>query len=115
MSAYDGILSAGGMGNPAMRSPLDHDAMLDVTLSAICARNQYARDAEPVITELIAAAGGRDEVLARAAGIWAGYFDAAETRTLASALRLLPGAEQWVAEGRRRRGIPRHGAPIPRP
>ncbi|WP_323985866.1 hypothetical protein [Microbacterium plantarum] len=98
-----------------MRSPLDPDAMLDVTLSAICARNQYTRDPAPVIAELTAAAGGRDDVLARAAGIWAGYFDGAETRALAAALRALPGAERWVTEGRRRRGIPRHGAPIPRP
>ncbi|MDD7930052.1 hypothetical protein [Microbacterium thalli] len=97
-----------------MRSPLDQDTMLDVALSAICARNQYTLDAAPVIAELTAAADGRDDVLARAAGIWAGYFDAAETRMLTSALRGFPGAEQWVAEGRRRRGIPRHGAPIRR-
>jgi hypothetical protein len=96
-----------------MRSPLDQDTMLDVTLSAICARNQYTRDPAPVIAELIAAADGRDDVLAQAAGIWAGYFDAAETSTLATALRMLPGTATWVAEGRRRRGIPRHGAPIP--
>lgn len=98
-----------------MRSPLDQDTMLDVTLSAICARNQYTRDVAPVIAELTAAARGRGDVLARAAGIWAGYFDAAETRTLATALRGIPGAEQWVAEGRRRRGIPRHSAPTVRP
>lgn len=98
-----------------MRSPLDSETLLDVTLSAICARNQYTRDVASVIAELTAAADGRDDVLARAAGIWAGYFDAAETRALATALRALPGAEHWVAEGRRRRGIPRHGAPIPRP
>lgn len=94
-----------------MRSPLDPDTMLDVGLSAICARNQYTRDPAPVIAELTAAARGRDDVLAQAAGIWAGYFDSTETRTLASALRSIPGAEFWVAEGQRRRGIPRHGAP----
>ncbi|WP_162815393.1 hypothetical protein [Microbacterium arborescens] len=95
-----------------MRSPLDPDTMLDVELSAICARNQYTRDAAPVIAELAAAARGRDDVLARAAGIWSGYFESPETRCLAAALRAVPGAEGWVAEGRRRRGIPRHGAPI---
>ncbi|OYC97197.1 hypothetical protein [Microbacterium sp. Yaish 1] len=95
-----------------MRSPLEPDTQLDVELSAICARNQYTRDAAPVIAELTAAARGRREVLARAAGIWAGYFDSPETHTLATALRGVPGAEPWAEEGRRRRGIPRHGAPI---
>ncbi len=98
-----------------MRSPLEPDTRLDVELSAICARNQYTRDPGPVVAELTAAAGGRDDVLAQAAGIWAGYFDAPETHTLAAALRGIPGAERWVAEGRRRRGIPRHSAPTVRP
>lgn len=98
-------------GHPAMRPPIDSDTLLDVTLSAICARNQYTHDAAPVIAELTAAARGRDDILAQAAGIWSGYFDSRETRTLASALRSIPGAELWVAEGQRRRGIPKHGAP----
>jgi len=97
-----------------MRSPLEPDTRLDVELSAICARNQYTRDAAPVITELAAASCGRDDVLAQTAGIWAGYFDSPETRVLANALSGIPGAEQWVEEGRRRRGIPVHGASPPR-
>lgn len=95
-----------------MRSPLAPDTRLDVQLSAICSRNQYTRDPGPVIAELTAAARGRDDILAQTAGMWAGYFDAAETRVLATALQEIPGAEQWVVEGRRRRGIPRHGAPV---
>lgn len=94
-----------------MRSPLEPDTRLDVELSAICARNQYAREPGPVIAELTTAARGRDDVLARVAGIWAGYFDSDATRFLADALRNVPGAAAWVAEGRRRRGIPPHGAP----
>jgi hypothetical protein len=94
-----------------MRSPLEPDTRLDVELPAICARNQYTRDPAPVIAELTTAACGRDDVLAQAVGIWAGYFDAAETRALTTALKDIPGAESWVAEGQRRRGIPRHGAP----
>lgn len=97
-----------------MRSPLDPDTMLDVELSAICARNQYTRDPAPVIAELTAAARGRDDILAQTAGIWAGYFDSVQTRNLATALRQIPGAELWVAEGRRRRSEPRHGAPTTR-
>lgn len=59
MSAYDGILSAGEMGNLAMRSPLlEPEVKVDVLLSAMCGRNQYTRDPAPVIDELIAAAGG---------------------------------------------------------
>ncbi|MFB8893587.1 hypothetical protein [Microbacterium plantarum] len=90
-----------------MRSPLEPDTRLDVELSAICARNQYTRDPGPVIAELIAAARGRDDVLAQTAGIWAGYFDSPATSTLASALLDIPDANRWVAEGRRRRGAPR--------
>ncbi len=95
-----------------MRSPLEAEAQLDVRLSAICGRNQYTRDPAPVIDELLAAAQGRTEVLARTAGIWVGYFESRETAALSEALRRLPGAEAWVSEGRRRRSIPRHGAPI---
>jgi hypothetical protein len=98
-----------------MRSPLEPDTRLDVELSAICARNQYTRDPGPVVAELTIAARGRDGILAQTAGIWAGYFDSPETRTLATALRALPGAEQWVTVGRRRQGVPRHSAPITRP
>lgn len=86
--------------------------MLDVTLSAICARHQYTRHAGPALAELTAAAQGNGDALARTAGIWAGYFDSRETRTLTVALRRISGAEKWVDEGRRRRGIPRHSAPM---
>lgn len=40
-----------------MRSPLDLEVQLDLLLSAICGRNQYTRDPEPVLAELTAAAG----------------------------------------------------------
>lgn len=98
-----------------MRSPLAPDTMLDVELSAICARNQYTRDPEPVIAELVSAAGGHVDILARVAGIWSGYQDSPATRPLADAVRDIPGAEASIAEGRRRRGIPRHSAPLVRP
>ncbi len=98
-----------------MRSPLDPEVQLDVLLSAICGRNQYTRDPEPVVQELFAAAEGKDAVLARTAGIWIGYFESSETAPLSAALRRIPGVEAWIAEGRRRRGIPRHSAPLIRP
>lgn len=101
-------------GCPATRSPLDAETLLDVTLSAICARNQYTRDPAPVIDELLTSAQDRADALARTAGIWVGYFESPETAPLSDALRRLPGAEAWVAEGRRRRGIPRHSAPLVR-
>ncbi|RKE60478.1 hypothetical protein [Microbacterium sp. AG238] len=88
-----------------MRSPLEPDTRLDVELSAICARNQYTRDPEPVIAELAAAAHGRDDILTRAAGLWAGYFDSPETHVLAMALSSIPGTNRWVEEGLRRRGV----------
>jgi hypothetical protein len=99
-------------GNPAMRSPLAPDVQLDVLLSAICGRNQYTCNPSPVLAELIAASRGRADILARVAGIWSGYHDSPATRPLADALRQIPCAETWVAEGKRRRRIPAHGAPI---
>lgn len=98
-----------------MRSPLAPEVQLDVLLSAICGRNQYTRHPELVVAELTAASCGRADILARVAGIWIGYFGSPETAPLADALRQIPGADAWVVEGRRRRGIPRHGAPISRP
>lgn len=98
-----------------MRSPLEPDVQLDVLLSAICGRNQYTRDPEPIIAELLAAAKGRADALARTAGIWVGYFESPERAPLAEALRRIPGAKTWIAEGRHRRGIPRHSAPLIRP
>jgi hypothetical protein len=94
-----------------MRSSLDPEVALDVLLSAICARNQYTRDPAAVLAELTASSRGRSDILARVAGTWSGYQDSPATRPLAGALRDIPGAEAWVAEGRRRRGIPTHGAP----
>lgn len=98
-----------------MRSPLEPDVQLDILLSAICGRNQYTRDPAPVIAELVAASHGRADILARVAGIWSGYQDSPGTRELAAALLDVPGATDWVAEGRRRRGIPVHSAPYARP
>ncbi|MGU3358161.1 hypothetical protein ACLBWJ_12980 [Microbacterium sp. M4A5_1d] len=85
--------------------------MLDVELSAICARNQYTRDPAPVIAELTAAALGCDDVLAQVAGTWVGYFDSPATCVLTSALATLPGAAQWIAVGKARRGAGAHSAP----
>ncbi|GLJ79763.1 hypothetical protein JOF37_002896 [Microbacterium imperiale] len=97
-----------------MRSPLTAEMQLDVTLSAICSRNRYTTDPAAVIRELVAAAGDRVDILARVAGTWAGYFETRETSAIVTALRGIPGADRWVAEGRRRRGIPTHGAPMSR-
>ena len=95
-----------------MRSPLEPEVQLDVLLSAICGRNQYTRDPERVVAELVEACRGRADILARVAGIWSGYQDSPATRPLADALGEIPGASAWITEGRRRRGIPAHGAPI---
>ncbi len=98
-----------------MRSPLEPEVQLDVLLSAICGRNQYTRDSEPVVAELTAAAAGQDDTLAQTAGIWVGYFESPERTPLTEALLRIPDAAAWIEEGRRRRGIPRHSAPRVRP
>lgn len=92
------------------RKGLSTEAALDVHLSAICTRNQYARDAAPVISELRKIAGDRTDVLARVAGVVAGYYDGVHTRALCAALRdEIEGAEEWVELGRARRGAGAHG------
>lgn len=95
-----------------MSQPLDADTRLDVRLSAVLARNQFVRDPAPVIDELRAAAGERVDVLARTAGMWAGYHEVdQDMRPLVTALREIPGAADWVALGRQRRGAGPHSTP----
>lgn len=89
-------------------SPLRPDVQLAVHLSSICSRNRYTDDPGPVIAELLEAAGDRADILAEEAGTWSGYYEDDYTRTLALALREIPGAAEWVALGRERRNAPTH-------
>ncbi len=86
---------------------------LSVTLDAICSRNRYTRDPEPVLAELRATAGERTDVLAEAVGTWVGYFEDGDTIILCTALRAFRDLEPWIALGRFRRGLPAHRAPAP--
>lgn len=87
--------------------------LLSIELDSICSRNRYTDDPAPVIAELRAAAGKRTDVLAHAAGIFAGYFYDETTATLCDALRAeIDGIGPWVQLGRERRGLPPHSAPI---
>lgn len=83
---------------------LDADALLGIRLAAMMTRQKFTRDPASVVAELRATAGGRVDVLAREAGIWAGFYDDEHTHDLAVALLEIDGAEKWVALGRRRRG-----------
>lgn len=95
-----------------MAHPLKPDTALVVRLTATCARNKYATDPGPVLQELQEIAGGRADLLAEAAGLWSGFQrDEDYTRVLADALRALPGTEEWVELGRRRRDAPTPGTP----
>jgi hypothetical protein len=92
--------------------PLSPDKMLATELSAIMGRNQFTKDPAPVIDELRAAAGRRRDILAHEVGLWIGFYDAPDTRTLADALRaafadldLAPG----IKLGEERRQRPSHG------
>lgn len=88
-----------------MTEPLHPDVALSVTLSAICARNRYVTDAGPVLAELRAAAGDREDVLAEVSGTWAGFNETdTHAGALVTALRSIPGTEAWVAVGRTRAG-----------
>lgn len=88
---------------PALRP----DVALVVRLHAECSRHRYTHDPGPVLDELRALAAGRSDLLAEAAGLWAGYRDGEpHTRVLADALLTLPGAEEWAEVGRQRRTTP---------
>lgn len=84
---------------------------LSVELDAICSRNRYTSDPEPVLAELRAAAGVRTDVLAESVGTWGGFFEDDYTTLLCAALRTLPGVEPWIAVGSDRRNQPAHGTP----
>lgn len=94
---------------------LPSDTLLDIRLSVICSQHRYDKDPRSAVDELLAAAGHRTDILAKVAGTWSGYHGFDEhTRTLAEALRGIPGAEQWVPVGQYRHGIPNNGAtPLP--
>lgn len=85
------------------------DVALGVRLSAIMGRNQFTTDPRPVVDELLQAAGARQDILAREAGIWAGYHYGAEHhRPLVNALAGIPGARPWFEVGRKRAGAGSH-------
>jgi len=90
---------------------LTPDAMLTVTLDAICSRNRYTTDPAPVIDELRATAGDRVDLLTESVGTWVGFFEDDYTRVLCTALRELPGLEPWLALGVHRRSLPNHSTP----
>lgn len=90
--------------------PLHPDVQLGVHLSAICSRNEYTTNPEPVIDELLATAGDRADILAQEAGTWAGFQEGdVSCRPLVQALRQLPGVGPWIKIGRERRSAPPHG------
>lgn len=90
---------------------LSPDVALSVTLDAICSRNRYTTDPAPVIAELLATAGDREDILAESVGTWVGYFEDGDIITLTTALRALPGLDRWIALGQHRRSMPDHSTP----
>lgn len=84
---------------------------LSIALDAICSRNRYTTDPAPVIAELRATAGDRDDVLVEAVGTWVGYFEDKQVAVLCTALRTLPGLEPWIALGQHRRSLPNPSTP----
>jgi hypothetical protein len=73
---------------------LSPDKKLELELDATCTRNQFTRDPAPVIAELVAIAGERTDLLAKVAGMWAGFSDGEHTHDLAVALLDIPGADE---------------------
>ncbi len=89
--------------------PLDPDTLLGIELATICSRNRYTDDPAPVIAELIATAGDRQDILAQEVGRWSGFYDDEYTHALAQAVLEIPGASEWVQLGRERRAAGTHG------
>ncbi|MBW1640489.1 hypothetical protein G3H63_15600 [Microbacterium resistens] len=83
---------------------LSPDTRLGIKVSAIMSRNKYTDDPGPVIDELYRAAGDRPDILADEVGLWVGFYEDDDTRTLATALRALPlDLADGIALGQQRR------------
>lgn len=80
------------------------DVALSVQLDAILHRHRYDTDPAAALTELTETAGDRADVLAEAAGTWAGYFgrQPGTSPALVAALKTIPGAAVFVPIGERR-------------
>ncbi|WP_345750139.1 hypothetical protein [Microbacterium rhizophilus] len=95
------------------RNPLSPETLLDIHLSAICERHRWDADPGPAIEELRREAGDRLDILADAAGRWAGYCEQdRHAQPLVTAIKAmdLPGLDEAVRLGRYRAGQGVHGA-----
>lgn len=96
-------------GGQMLPSRLIRETHLGIELSEIMARNQYTTDPLQTINDLRRVAGSRTDLLAREAGLWAGYNAGdSHTRTLVTALATIHGAAEWVEVGKHRRGMSTH-------
>lgn len=77
---------------------------MSVMVDAICSRNRYTNDPQPVIDELRELTGDRVDILTESVGTWVGFFEDEQTQTLCTGLRALPGLEPWIVLGQSRRG-----------
>lgn len=91
--------------------PLRPDIALSVQLDAILHRHRYDTGPAAALTELTETAGDRADVLAEAAGTWAGYFgrQPGTSPALVAALKTIPGAAVFVPIGERRHRGGSHG------
>ncbi|GAA3663406.1 hypothetical protein [Microbacterium marinilacus] len=99
---------------PRSRNPLSAETLLDIHLSAILTRHKWDADPEPVIAELRREAGDRLDILAAAAGRWAGFTekDEAAQALVAAVMQLdLPGLDEATVLGRDRARQRPHGTP----
>ncbi|WP_217183358.1 hypothetical protein [Streptomyces sp. AC495_CC817] len=88
---------------------LTPDTLLRIELSATMSKNRYTDDPAPVIDQLLALAGSRDDILAAEVGLWIGFYEDDYTRTLTTALRALPlDLAPGIALGQDRRHLPTH-------
>jgi hypothetical protein len=89
--------------------PMHPDNRLEITLSATISRHQWDTDPTRLVAELHAIADGRGDLLAKTAGLWAGYHHTlTEHAPVRQALLTIPGATDWAPTGQQRADAPTH-------
>ncbi|MBY0690511.1 hypothetical protein [Microbacterium marinilacus] len=99
---------------PRSRNLLSAETLRDIHLSAIHTRHKWDADPVPVIAELRREADDRLDILAAAAGPWAGFTERDEdAQALVGAVMQLelPGLDEAIELGRSRAAQSVHATP----
>lgn len=85
---------------------LDPDTALEIRISATINRHIYAPDTTSAMTVIKESAAGREDLLAKIAGICIGFGAGHPAeQPLLDALRDVAGVAEWIPVGRKRGGM----------